>query len=387
MVGLGLALWLHYLERKEATVENVKQLKLESIETQCNELNNQTKDVGQLRQSLLNKKERLTHLREALRGASYTLSEEDLSQMLVNRALSLVEKGESASLYFLKKDREQLLQMAQTKWSPETPAVSGENLTLFHQWVLRNRQPLLVEDVKKEFRFEIPQAFTQNKNFPKGLISIPLISEDKMLGLLTLTASKEESLSVEELRLLTILSSFYALSLSNARLYRETERLANLDGLTQLVVKRCFRESLSQELYQGKQTKRVVSLLMLDIDFFKKVNDEHGHLVGDAVLVKISEILRKFSPQNAVVCRYGGEEFSILLPGFSKKEAFELAEKFRSEVEQMHLLIRRQQIKVTLSAGVACFPEDALVEEPLLKGADSALYQAKREGRNRVVGV
>lgn len=380
-----LTAWLYLLDRKETLAHSRIQSQIESFEKECNELQSFKRVQQQRKEALLKKKEGLTLLREAIRGSGYTLLEEELSQMLLTRALSLIEKGDGGSLCFLKEETKTLLQVAQSTFQKEAPIFQSKDLDLFHQWVLRHRQPLLVENLKKEYRFEVSSSQKEQEKLPQSVISIPLVTEDKILGLLTLYSQSPNTYTVDELRLLSILSGFYALSLSNARLYQKTERLANLDGLTQLVVQRHLKEKLELELFESQRSNRALSLLMLDLDYFKQINDAHGHLAGDAVLIQVAVLLRKFSPQGAIVSRYGGEEFAVLLPGYLKKEAIELAEKLRNKIEEICLEIRRKKIQVTVSIGVASFVEK--VESNLLDRADQALYQAKKEGRNRVVAL
>ncbi len=383
---LGLTLFLLYLDRREKGAVSSILSRMESIETECNEWQSRAQVQRRRSEALFKKKERLNLLQEAIRGTNTTLMEKELSHLLVTRAASLTEKGDGVLLYFLKEDKQHLELVSESR-SQSHVFFQQERLNLFHDWVLRNRQPLLIEDLKKEYRFEISSDLLAQQKFPKSLISIPLITEDKTLGVLTLYSFYSNTYTVEDLRLLSILTGFYTLSLSNARLYRETERLSHLDGLTQLAVRRYFQERFEQVLSQCRNEGKPLSLLMLDLDHFKAVNDTHGHLVGDGVLMRIAETLRAFSPQEGVVARYGGEEFAILLPGYSKKEALALAEKLRKEVAALEVVVRRKEIQVTLSIGVATFPDDGLLEEVLLTRADLSLYQAKKEGRNRVAHV
>lgn len=385
--ALALVVWLIYLEQKEKNIQTSLISQIETAETEGNEMAAEVLTRKQRLNALLKKKDQTTLLREAIRGSSFTQTERALSEMLVQRVLSLVEKGESAALYFLTDDHKHFQKIAESRWNEKPSDRTYENLDVFHQWVNRHRQPLLIEDINKEFRFEIPASALKQNLYPKSLMAVPLVSEDKLLGVLTLSCSLENQFGVDELRLISILTSFFSLTLSNARLYQQTQKLADLDGLTQLFVKRCLSEKLASFFKNKRKGKNTLSLIMLDIDHFKNVNDQFGHLVGDAVLIQVADILRKFSPQGSLICRYGGEEFSILLPDYSKKEAEELAEKLRREVEANILTIRRQQVQITLSAGIASFPDDGLIEENLIKGADQALYRAKKEGRNRVVGV
>jgi diguanylate cyclase len=135
----------------------------------------------------------------------------------------------------------------------------------------------------------------------------------------------------------------------------------------------------------AKNKDQPLSLLFIDVDFFKKVNDVYGHLNGDKVLKEISEILIKLSRENDVVTRKGGEEFTVLLSDCSLLEAKQVAERIRSEIENHSFIsLNKEIIKITVSIGVSAFPETTKNPEILTEQADIALYKAKRDGRNRV---
>lgn len=173
------------------------------------------------------------------------------------------------------------------------------------------------------------------------------------------------------------------LSDANARL----ERLAVTDGLTGLFNHRRFQEALHSELLRCERHKRPLGVLMFDVDFFKKVNDTMGHPVGDELLRRLAEVLSKDLRQTDLIARYGGEEFAVLLPETTKSEALQVAERMREAVEQRVNEATTWGQQVTVSVGVATFPEDGDTAEVVLEAADQALYVAKRQGRNRVVGA
>lgn len=173
------------------------------------------------------------------------------------------------------------------------------------------------------------------------------------------------------------------LSEANARL----ERLAVTDGLTGLFNHRRFQEALHSELLRCERHKRPLAVLMLDVDFFKKVNDSMGHPAGDELLRRLAEVLGADLRQTDLISRYGGEEFAVLLPETTKAEAMQVAERMRESVELKINEGTRWTQRITVSVGVATFPEDGATAETVLEAADQALYVAKRQGRNKVVGA
>ncbi len=162
--------------------------------------------------------------------------------------------------------------------------------------------------------------------------------------------------------------------------------LAIRDGLTGLFNHRYFQECLAKELYRSKRHGGPVSLLFLDVDSFKAYNDAHGHVRGDQLLSVLAEILKKNLRATDTAARYGGEEFTVILPQTSREGAYALAEKIRSQVYEHAFEGSESQPsgRVTISVGIASFPEDAADGLSLVHQADQALYEAKQQGRNRV---
>lgn len=168
---------------------------------------------------------------------------------------------------------------------------------------------------------------------------------------------------------------------ANARL----ERLAVTDGLTGVFNHRRFQEALAAELLRSARTTRPCSVLMADVDLFKRVNDAMGHPAGDELLRRLAQALNSALRATDVLARYGGEEFACVLPETSKVEAGQVAERMRVAVEAQLNADHRWTQKITISIGVATYPDDGKTAEQVLSGADQALYVAKHQGRNRVV--
>jgi diguanylate cyclase (GGDEF)-like protein len=170
---------------------------------------------------------------------------------------------------------------------------------------------------------------------------------------------------------------------ANARL----ERLAVTDGLTGVFNHRRFQEQLQGELIRSERHKRPLGVLMVDVDFFKKVNDSMGHPAGDELLRRLAAVLSTDLRQTDMIARYGGEEFAVILPETTKSEAMQVAERMRQAVEERINTGTPWPTRVTVSIGVATFPEDGTTGEAVLTAADQAMYVAKRQGRNRVIGA
>ncbi len=181
-------------------------------------------------------------------------------------------------------------------------------------------------------------------------------------------------------------SIFKYLSSNNleAQYHEEIYRLTTTDGLTGIYNKRYFIESLEREMGRCFRYERPLSLLMLDIDFFKKINDQHGHLAGDSVLKQLAVLIQDNVRREDIFARYGGEEFAIILPEVTHDGALILAEKLRGLVAAKTQRFDDEDIAVTISIGVASLPKTELQPEGFVKVADAALYEAKNNGRNKV---
>lgn len=182
---------------------------------------------------------------------------------------------------------------------------------------------------------------------------------------------------------LAIVLFFYA---KQIKLGKELELLASTDSMTKLYNRRYFEDAAEQFLELARRNETDLSLIMLDVDDFKKVNDEYGHKVGDTLLINLAEILQSLSRKSDIICRFGGEEFITLLPHTNLKGANFMAEKIRTGIEEFALqLDNSSQLKFTVSLGASQVNvlEDKNIEA-VIKRADDALYEAKNSGKNRV---
>ncbi len=217
----------------------------------------------------------------------------------------------------------------------------------------------------------------------------PLISEGKLLGSIV-TKSTDNILSAKEISYLEQLTNQTATTISRANVYAEILKHATLDALTGFNNRRQLEERIKQEVSSAKRQKRNLCAIMTDVDFFKSANDTYGHAVGDLVLKTIARVIKMQLRDYDIAGRYGGEEFSIILPYTKLSEAQMVAERLRKAVEKTKIDISKvnsdvteKNIGVTISLGVAEYsPDDD--ENTLLQKADKALYKAKENGRNRV---
>ncbi len=242
--------------------------------------------------------------------------------------------------------------------------------------VAATRQHLLINEVSEDERFK-----KTDRSFVDSILCMPLIANDEVIGVVNLTNKKDGGkFSNEDVELLSTLANQAAITIYNARLYH----LAITDGLTQLKIHRYFQQRLDEEILRSERFGHPLSLIMTDIDHFKKFNDTYGHQEGDIVLIETAKLFRLNVREVDIAARYGGEEFVIILPETDNKEAVGIAENIRQKIEAHDYPSKQGKLKVTISLGVATFPRHAKSKDSLIEKADQALYRAKESGRNRV---
>jgi diguanylate cyclase (GGDEF)-like protein len=226
----------------------------------------------------------------------------------------------------------------------------------------------------------------------ESVLAVPIVRNKKVIGVLLLASKRKRAYEKSQLMIVDILCSYFAVAIDNAKHYELTKTQSERCALTKLYNYRYFEKLLTEEFDKLFHFERkVLSLIILDIDHFKTVNDTYGHQSGNEILCELATRLNNLVGTRGTVARYGGEEFVVLLPEADKEEAYQMAEMIRQSIAnwpfilQQSLDFKQHQVKITASIGIATAPEDA--EEPLalVRHADRALYVgAKRAGRNRV---
>lgn len=220
----------------------------------------------------------------------------------------------------------------------------------------------------------------------KQTLHLPIIIGDRVAGLIHMARAENQPFTNRELDVTSQFTGIFITSIKNALIHKKTEKLAFTDPLTGLFNHRYFQETLTHEFIRARRYDKPLSLMVIDIDFFKKFNDTYGHLVGDKVLRHVATIFgNSIREQIDTVARYGGEEFAVILPETSLDGAKLFAERIRSKVESAILVEENQKLSVTLSIGVSCTNvTDCEKTSDLIAAADIALYRGKENGRNRV---
>lgn len=243
--------------------------------------------------------------------------------------------------------------------------------------VMQTREPMIVS--RSKWDTEVLGAQTDGS---KSVMCVPLMMKNKPFGVLYVANAQNDRDFVQtDLDLLTILSANVSTVVDQVRLYN----LANTDELTGLYTRRYYAVKLGEEIKRAVRYKRPISLMVLDIDHFKMVNDQYGHHVGDHVLRKVAAILYNLIRQNLdTAVRLGGEEFVVIFPETQLIGAKAVAERIRQTIMMQEMEWNNHKFKITVSIGLSCFPNNESNAEELFPFADKALYLAKSSGRNKV---
>lgn len=259
---------------------------------------------------------------------------------------------------------------------------AGKSIT---GWVLEKALPLIIQDVSKDMRFNKQVDGFQELKI-ESLIYVPLKVQCRLVGILRLINKRQgSSFTDEDLKLLMHISNCIAITLEQTFLYKKIEEISITDDLTGLYNIRYLNQSIALEIERSRRYGSLFSLIFMDIDDLKKVNEKFGHLTGSKVLVETARLLQDNLRKVDVTIRYGGDEFVIILPQTAKEAGFLVAERLRKVVEK-NIFLKKEDghIRITASFGVASFPDHAKNKEELLKIADKAMYRGKLSTKNVV---
>jgi diguanylate cyclase (GGDEF)-like protein len=252
-------------------------------------------------------------------------------------------------------------------------------------WVAREAKPIIIPDVTKDLRFL--KALEESPSFgTKSILCVPLISKGKVLGVIELINKVGgDPFDKRDLDLLSTLADFAAIAIENARLYQRTEDLSITDDVTSVHNARYFYQILEREIKRVDRYHSILSLLFMDLDHFKPVNDTYGHLMGSAVLREVAILLKQNLREVDLVARYGGDEFVVILPETDTQTACKLADRLSGLICNHCFLIEKGlQIKISASFGVASYPSHAKTKEDLIRLADKSMYQAKASQEKKI---
>jgi len=331
---------------------------------------------------------RYNNLEKVIEDLNRSLKLDTVIHVLSSTVYSLISKFSGTALFYLVDNQHQTLNLVHSVKDDSDLVILTKEGDIFDQWVLRHSSQLIIEDLKNDFRFDLDSIRDGQMRPVLSLISSPLISHNSLLGLLRLESNKIGSFNQDDLRFLSLVADLGAVALENSLLFQKTQDLAIHDDLTGLFTKHYFIGRLKDEAKRCIRLDQNLSLMMIDIDFFKQYNDKFGHTAGDIVLKKVGLLLKNtLADHEHLLCRFGGEEFLVMLTGLNKQKALEIAENLRKRIGLENIILRRQHTNITVSIGVANMPVDTKDEDELVQKADKAMYNAKGKGRNKVCSI
>ncbi len=253
--------------------------------------------------------------------------------------------------------------------------------TLTEEEIEREKINLQLE--KKKLR---PGQMILDQNIRlKSYLTLPIIIEGKIVGCISINSDQPNAFDAQDLQFFSVIGYQMGASLKHIQRLSSIKNIAIYDTLTNLYNRRYFEERFEVEAQKAFFGETPLSIVMVDIDHFKKINDTLGHTEGDKVLKEIADLLKKSVRKKDTIARYGGEEFVLILPDAGLEESFMIAERIRRLVENTTFEVGQTQLHLTVSLGIANFPSHRVrSKEDLIRIADQALYEAKRGGRNRV---
>ena len=325
-----------------------------------------------------------------------TLDLETLLGKILDAAISAVPAAERGMLHLMEPDTGVLQVRATQGYSdPRISLLSLKKSPGYLVKAMQERRPLLVNGFHQDAIIYYEKDGEPHADVVRSVLVAPLILNDQILGALSLNSSERGAFNAADLRLLVSFAATTTTALNNAMLHSEVQKLALTDPLTQFYNRRGFGEFGQRELERSRRFKRSLTAIMIDVDFFKMVNDTYGHTAGDYVLQVVAKRIRQSVREVDILGRYGGDEFILLLPETDLFSACSVAERIRAEVEKPIQLpesllrsnLRYNQgifVQTSASLGVTKASSNMTNLQTLIEHADSAAYQAKGNGRNQV---
>jgi len=246
------------------------------------------------------------------------------------------------------------------------------------EWVARHKEALVEPDLIKARRFRTGEDHL--KQGIRSIVYLPLLVKSEAIGSLIVASRKPNAYTPGQVRLLERLASQIAMPVENSRLYAKAEQMARVDEITGLFNRRHFNECIKKEIERHSRYSGIMSLILLDLDYFKAYNDMHGHTAGDKILEMMGRLVNKEIRSTDLAFRYGGDEFAVILPQSAIDDALVVAERVRRRIANE---MSKKNIRISASLGLAAWPDDGTTADELVNATDKALYQAKETGGNR----
>ena len=312
---------------------------------------------------------------------SRTLNLEELLDNVLDTLL-MVMGVEVGGIFLLDEQTSKLLLRAHRGMSPEfirkVEVVSiGDG---FIGQVAKSGKPILAEDVSADSKLSRMRKMGDGI---QSFAAVPIMAKEKILAVMGVGSRKYRKFPDWEILMLDTIANQIGMAIENAQLYEHALELAFTDSLTGLYNRRYLMDQIEREFIRAQRSKAPLSLVMVDLDGLKAINDRFGHHVGDRFLKEVAKIVKVNTRASDVAARWGGDEFMLLAPGIDSRSAIKIAERIRAQVERYKMKLEGKEVGITISSGIVTYPDHASVVAELLKKADEAMYNAKKGGKNR----
>jgi len=375
-----LFVFFHTLKR-DTRIRLVSESEL--LQERINIISKSIEQKKKLLNTLPLKYQRVSSLFEVTQKLIELVEPEKIFDFLIKTLANLFPQVDNILLFNFDKEADSLYLVRSHK--EKSVVIEEKTGDALDKWVLQQNRSLLVEDITKDFRFDYNRVSAYTMRSVSSFVLSPLSIEYRFLGMARLEAKLPSQFSLEDSRILRNVCDLGAVVMERAKLFKRAQDLAITDPLTNLYVKDYFFQKLKSYLNRSSAKKSPLSIVMLDIDDFKKINDFYGHMVGDTVLRKLAKIMSSVVGKTEnIITRFGGEEFIILFDKLSREEVLDKAEEIRKTAENTLISFRRQKVKFTVSLGVAFYPDDGKTALELINKVDVLMYKAKKKGKNRV---
>jgi diguanylate cyclase (GGDEF)-like protein len=343
-------------------------------------------ETSKLNKDLKDQADRLAVLYDIGKAITSTLDIDTLLELIYNQLSRVIPSDAYFVALYLPKENKLDIRVLfdQGKRYPSETVDARQGLS---SWIVEHRKPLLIQDLRKELdKLPVKPVMVGEKRLSRSWLGVPMLIENELIGLLAVTSYSPDMFDQTDQQLLEQIAQQAVLSIQNARNYQEVARQAKLDSLTGVSNHKHLIERLYEETDSALTTLTPISMIMLDIDYFKQYNDTYGHMVGDEVLRLTVQAVQSHIKKTDIVGRWGGEEFGIILPNATTTQANMVANRIRRTLSELPLFnVEGNTIpKPTISQGIANIPEHTADADELVIIADRALYRAKNKGRDQV---
>jgi diguanylate cyclase (GGDEF)-like protein len=328
--------------------------------------------------------ERLAILTDIVKTANSILEPKKVIELIMTK-IQLLIPSEAWSILMLDEEKQELtFELALGEKGKDVSVFKvkvGEGIA---GWVAERGQPTIVNDTSKDPRFA--RRFDSKTQFnTRSVLCAPLISRGRTIGVVQVINRIGGKFTKSDLDLLLTLVEPCAIAIENAILFQRTEQLTITDDLTRLFNSRYLNLYIGREIKRCKRHGIPLSVIFLDLDGFKSVNDAHGHLAGSRTLTEVGAILVEAVRESDILARYGGDEFVVVLPETPPSGALVIAERIRRAIE-CHVFLKEVGLEARISAsfGIASYPDHALTPEGLIQKADQAMYRVKDRDKNGI---